>query len=90
MSNTTPSQKFKDLPIGSTFRFASSLQLGYQGVKGPWIKLSPRKYAPEDDMSTELRIGSINASTVPVYGEPRFSAPMPLTAYHRTKKGVSQ
>jgi hypothetical protein len=56
---------FKLLTTGRTFRFADELRLGFQGARGPWIKLSPRRYAPED-MSTEHRVGSVNAAVVEV------------------------
>ena len=71
-------QPFKRLQVGATFRFASELALGWQGARGPWVKLSPRKYAPED-MSAEHRVGSINVDTVPVWGKNSFPVPLLLT-----------
>jgi hypothetical protein len=83
-------QPFKALPIGATFRFASELALGWQGARGPWIKLSPRKYAPED-MSAAHKVGSINADAVPVFGKTKLPAPLPLTGSPCTcRKGIER
>jgi hypothetical protein len=52
---------FKDLAIGKTFRFASELELGWQGARGPWIKITPRKYIDESGQR-EYQVGSIRAA----------------------------
>ncbi len=83
--NTMTNQPFKHLQVGTTFRFASELN----GPWRNWIKLSPRKYAPEEDRSVEHHVKSINASTVPVWGKNKFPAPLPLTgAPCHCRKGV--
>lgn len=56
---------FKELPLGATFRFASEATLGWQGVSGPWVKLTPRKYMHEDG-GQECRIGTVKALVVEV------------------------
>lgn len=61
--------KFKELPNGAAFAFASENDLGWQGARGPWAKVDKRSYvrlAPDGrGMGTCIRIGSINAIVKP-------------------------
>lgn len=52
--------KFKDLNLGCAFRFESETQLGWQGARGPWIKITPRKYIDESG-EREYTVGTWNA-----------------------------
>ena len=52
---------FKLLETGERFRFASEETMPCSGMKrGPWEKISPRKYKHLDD-GMECRVGSITA-----------------------------
>lgn len=60
-------KRFRDIALGSTFRFVSELSLGWQGARGPWVKLTPRKYRHEDsDALSSITIGSVSAAVVEV------------------------
>jgi len=52
--------KFKDLSIGARFIFTGEKEW-LSMAKGPWIKLSARKYRHVEDPDTEHRVGSISA-----------------------------
>jgi len=58
--------KFRDLKVGDVFRFSSEFKWPYSGMKkGPWKKLSARKYVHMEDKlpdggDFECRVGSIN------------------------------
>jgi len=64
--------KFKDLPIGSKFRFSGEIEFPYSGIAiGPWIKTGARtyqhasgSYGPKGENIT-FKVGSINAQTMP-------------------------
>jgi hypothetical protein len=57
--------KFRDLPIGTEFCFASEEKISGL-AKGPWVKTSPRRYRHLSDKlhswyGGEIRVGSIRA-----------------------------
>jgi hypothetical protein len=56
--------KFKDLYLNESFRFQGEYDFPYSGIaKGPWIKLSARKYKhPKGE--TIHRVGSIHAEVI--------------------------
>ena len=65
--------KFKDLDKGAVFIFASEKEFPYSGMaKGPWKKISSKKYILEDEPSVEHQVGSVNAEVIP---------------YHQARKG---
>lgn len=48
--------KFSQLTVGQVFEFNSVDEFPYSGLeRGPWVKISPRKYAKK---GIECRIGS--------------------------------
>lgn len=50
---------FKELRIGDVFTFESERTMPFAPLaKGPWIKLSPRIYAPLDTQSIRHRVGT--------------------------------
>lgn len=52
---------FGSLNIGERFIFTGEIEFPYSGIaKGPWIKISPRKYRHESD-DIEIRVGSTSA-----------------------------
>jgi len=55
--------KFRDLKIGDRFCFASETTMPNSGMaRGPWVKVSPRKYSHETDAQLQLvRVGSVGA-----------------------------
>ncbi len=62
--------KFRDLPVGSVFRFSGEIEYPYSGIaKGPWIKTGSRAYHHVDRSygplkeDLEFKVGSINAQT---------------------------
>jgi hypothetical protein len=57
---------FRDITIGETFTFASERDFPYSGIaKGPWIKISTRKYVRHlDSDAIEYRVGSITAKVI--------------------------
>jgi hypothetical protein len=59
---------FKKLPVGQMFVFASDREGGIHspGVKGPWIKTSPRKYIyPGAAKKYQHTVGTINVEVYP-------------------------
>lgn len=66
--------KFKDLPIGARFEFASRRQWWARGMAtGPWVKTGPRTYEHAAggqlrEHYGRIRIGSINAEVERVRG----------------------
>ena len=53
--------KFKDLSIMDSFYFASELEWYSLGMaKGPWIKLSSRKYCHIDKRNMIHNVGSVH------------------------------
>ena len=54
--------RFRDLNIGQVFEFSRASELGME--RGPWVKISKRKYSPwevEHRLNgIEIRVGSWN------------------------------
>lgn len=67
MSTSAP-VPFGALPIGARFVFTSESVPGYGGARGPWRKLSPRRYV-RDDGTNRLefvhRVGTVKVPTSP-------------------------
>ena len=52
---------FKDLPIGEFFRFESERSMPYSGMaRGPWEKISARKYRHLEDVGLVCVVGSVS------------------------------
>lgn len=68
-----PSEPFSALEVGARFVFASESVPGYGGARGPWRKLSPRRYVrdvpPIDPAHPRLefvhRVGTVKVATLP-------------------------
>ena len=64
---------FRDVKVGERFHFASESQPGYEGARGPWIKLGIRRFRLSEEAPShwsELRrpehtIGSLNVVIAP-------------------------
>lgn len=60
---------FRALPIGARFRFLSETTSGpgYGGARGPWRKLSARKYARDDGTPALVcGVGTVRVECVPI------------------------
>ena len=56
---------FKDLSIGAIFEFDhTGLPLGHGLARGPWEKISARKYIRQDDENFVCRVGTINVEVI--------------------------
>lgn len=57
---------FKELTIGSVFEFASIEDFPYSGLeRGPWTKISARKYEKTGPRAMVCTIGSVNVEVIP-------------------------
>lgn len=55
--------RFKDLKVGDVFIFTSQLDYRTGMARGPWRKISPRKYSHlHDDALSNIQVGSINVT----------------------------
>jgi hypothetical protein len=58
--------KFKELNTGQTFEFANTLS---GAERGPWMKISKRKYSPSDLghrlNGHEIEVGTLNVEVIP-------------------------
>ena len=55
--------RFKDLEIGEVFIFTSQLSPRMGLARGPWRKISPRKYSHlHDETLHNIQVGSINVN----------------------------
>ena len=52
---------FNELSIGDVFRFESEVSLPYSGMaRGPWEKISDRKYRHLEDVGLVCVVGSLS------------------------------
>lgn len=64
---------FRELPIGAAFVFAAErdpklIASGF--ARGPWRKISPRKYRKTGRVRTEYQVGTVHADVIQLDEQP--------------------
>jgi hypothetical protein len=56
---------FGDLELGAAFIFSAETMLGWPGARGPWIKVSARRYVDATNPSGDpILVGTVKAAVI--------------------------
>ncbi len=70
---------FRDIEIGQVFEFTAVKEFPTSGMmRGPWEKISPRRYRKIDDVDFVCTVGSIEASADLAWTPTDISSPIEL------------